>query len=99
VELQENTVGKFWVQAAACVLLVGCASPATGVVPIGSGLYMASNMDQYGGWSGGTVKAALYREAMAFCSKQGKTSLPITSKSEDAGIGRYASAEITFKCE
>lgn len=84
--------------AAAAVALAGCASP-TGIVPIGKGLYMASNMD-YMAWSAGQVKAQLYKDASAFCAKTGKEVVPQGGKSNDASMyGSYASAEIQFTCE
>ena len=82
----------------AALVVAGCASK-TGIVPIGDGLYMASNMDSMA-WSSGGIKAELFKEAHEFCAKQGKALKPINSKGEDATLaGRYASAEIQFRCE
>lgn len=79
--------------------LVGCAGPNTGVVPIGSGVYMASKFGTMLTWSGGSVKADLYREAAEFCAKSGKQVAPLTSSATDSGMATYASAEIQFRCE
>ncbi|WP_225784696.1 hypothetical protein [Xenophilus sp. Marseille-Q4582] len=89
---------KSMIIAAVALGLAGCASK-TGIVPIGDGLYMASNMD-YMAWSSGGIKAELFKEANEFCSKQGKALKPVNSKGEDATLsGRYASAEVQFRCE
>lgn len=81
---------------AASVGLVGCSTP-TGFVPIGDGIYMASNMDGMS-WSGGSVKADLYKQANDFCSKQGKQLSPVSDNANDASALTYASAEIKFRC-
>ena len=78
--------------------LVGCTSP-TGIVPVGSGLYMSSKLGGMGTYSGGQVKAGLVREASAFCAKSGKEVQLVNSKSLDSVTYNYASAEIQFKCE
>lgn len=82
----------------ACLVITGCAAPNTGIVPIGSGQYMLSKMGGLTDWTGGTVKAELYKEGIAFCQKEGKELVPLNSRSEDAGYSKYASAEIQFRC-
>lgn len=83
----------------AAFLLGGCAAtmPNTGIVPIGNGVFMSS---KFGGmeWSGGKVKAELYKDAGEFCAKQGKQVIPLDSTSKDASTSQYASAEIQFRC-
>lgn len=84
--------------------LLGCAvlaltacSSTTGVVPIGSGMYMLGAQD---GWAytGSSVKADLYRQATDFCGRQSKDVEPVNSHGQDYGLGQYASAEIQFRC-
>jgi len=88
---------RFTISMAACISLAACSTP-TGVVPIGDGIYMASDMDGMS-WSGGSVKAGLYKQAGEFCTKQGKEVVPVSDKSNDASaFGNYASAEIKFRC-
>lgn len=83
------------------VVLAGCAAkfdmPETGIIPIGKDMYMSS---KFGGmeWSGGVVKAELYKEAGAFCAKKGLQVVPVDSASKDASQYQYASAEIQFRC-
>lgn len=85
--------------AAAALLATGCATPNTGITPIGSGVYMASKFGSMVTFSGGEVKAELYRDAGQFCAKSGKQVVPVNSTSTDSGLGTYASAEIQFRCE
>ncbi|MGI4779088.1 MAG: hypothetical protein ACRYGA_13390 [Janthinobacterium lividum] len=85
---------SFAITAAA---LGGCVAP-TGIVPIGNGTYMSSKMGGMLDYSGGGVKAELYKEAGAFCVKQGKEVQPMNSTSTDSGLGTYASAEVQFRC-
>lgn len=82
----------------ACLAVVGCAATKTGVVSIGENTYMISNQD-WMAYSGGVVKAELYKEAGAFCTSKGKKLVPGPSTSRDYSYGSSASAEIQFKCE
>jgi hypothetical protein len=81
------------------LLVVACATPNTGVVAIGNGNYMLSKMGGFTQYSGGEVKAELYKEAAAFCAKSAKQVVPGPSTSSDAGVAKYSSAEIQFRCE
>lgn len=85
--------------AAAVLGMAGCATPDTGVVPIGNGVYMHSKFGSALTFSGGQVKAELFQEAAAFCGKQGKQVTPVNSTSKDSGYGTYASAEVQFRCD
>jgi hypothetical protein len=81
-------------------LIAGCAASNTGVVPIGGGLYMLGSQDYSLNYSGSKVKAELYREAAAFCEKQGKQLAPVSDTARDAALySNYASAEIKFRCQ
>lgn len=87
-----------WIGFSVAALVTGCSTP-TGIVPIGEGVYMSSKMD-YMAWSSGKIKADLFTEASEFCRKRNQRSVPLRSTGEDATIaGRYASAEIQFRCE
>lgn len=86
---------------ASCALLIivsGCATPNTGVVEIGKNTYMLSKFGSALTFSGGEVKAELFREAAEFCRKTGMQLVPLDSVSKDSGYGTYASAEIQFRC-
>jgi hypothetical protein len=79
----------------AALLLTACAS--TGVIPKGQDTYMLSKQGTVLS-SGASVKAALFKEAHAWCTARGLEMIVIDERSED-GIpgGNFANAEITFK--
>ena len=87
------------IAVAAVCLMAGCATTDTGITPIGGGQYMLSKLGGMTDFSGGTVKAELYKEAADFCGKAGKQLTPINSTSENSGYGKHASAEIQFRCD
>ena len=77
------------------MLVAACAS--TGVVPMGRDTYMLSKSGTALS-SGATVKASLYREADAWCRKQGLVMVPLSEDSSDGVPGRHlANAEIRFR--
>lgn len=82
----------------AASIATGCATN-TGIVPSGDGNYFASKQ---GGasmnWSGGVLKAELIKEADTFCRNNGKTLVLTSSKTIDATLYNYPSAEIHFIC-
>lgn len=84
--------------AAIASALSGCASTNTGIVQIADDTYMYARQD----WmerSGGVVKAALYKEANAFCSGNGKKFEPLNSTAENRKpYQSWAGAEIQFAC-
>lgn len=82
---------------ATLVWLAGCATD-TGFVRIGQDTYMKSKMGTFTDFSGGVVKARLYKEASDFCNEQGRYISPLGSTSKDSGMATYASAEIQFRC-
>ena len=84
--------------ALAAVGAIGCATPGSGIVEIADDTYMHSKFGSMLTYSGGEVKAELYKEANQFCAAKGKKLKPLNSTSQDSGIGTYASAEIQFKC-
>ena len=78
------------------VLLAGCAGPE--VVPIGRDTYMVAKDGSFTTFGGGAVKAELYKQANAFCESKGKQLMPVNDSSRDSGYGRYANAELQFRC-
>jgi hypothetical protein len=86
-------------QAVASVgLLFVAACDSTGPVPIGPDTYMLSKPGGFFTFSGGSVKADIYREANAFCAQQGKAFMPVTARAINSGPGTPAEAEIEFRC-
>ncbi len=91
---------KKWMAGAALAALAGCGTMSTGVTPIGNGIYMLGAQDYSLNYSGSKVKAELYREADAYCTKQGKKLMPVGDSAVDAAMySNYASAEIKFRCQ
>jgi hypothetical protein len=83
----------------AVIGFAGCATPGSGIVQIADDTYMHSKFGSAFTYSGGEVKAELYKEAGQFCAAKGKKLKPLDSTSKDAGVATYASAEIQFKCQ
>lgn len=80
--------------------LAACGTMSTGVTPIGKGIYMLGAQDYSINYSGSKVKAELYKEAAAYCKKEGKEVAPVSDSAVDAAMySNYASAEIKFRCE
>lgn len=78
-----------------------CACSSGGPVRTGPDTYYLTKKSSGCGFTGGEgSKAALLREANAFCAKQGKQmrTLDATAKNGVPFV-RCASAELTFKCE
>ena len=78
--------------------VIGCATPGSGIVEIADDTYMHSKFGSMLTFSGGEVKAELYKEANQFCAAKGGKLIPLDSVAHDSGIATYASAEIQFKC-
>jgi hypothetical protein len=78
------------------LLIAGCSGP--GVVPMGRDTYMVAKDGSFTTFGGGAVKAELYQEANAFCESKGKQLMPVKDASRDSGYGRYANAELQFRC-
>jgi len=79
----------------ATVTLSACMS--TGIVPQGRDTYMISKQGTALS-SGARVKATLYKEADAWCRKQGLVMVPVSEHTTDGVPGVHlASAEITFR--
>ncbi len=78
-------------------LLSSCAS--TGVVPMDHGTYMIAKRSAQAGLGPPVhTKAAVYREANAFCEKQSKTVETINVDMVDSGFGRPGSVSLQFRC-
>lgn len=78
------------------LFIAGCSGP--GVVPMGRDNYMIAKDGSFTTFGGGAVKAELYEEVNAFCESKGKQLVPVKDASKDSGYGRYANAELQFRC-
>lgn len=79
-------------------IFAGCATLGSGIVEIAPNTYMHSSFGTFTTFSGGEVKAKLYKEGNEFCAMRGKRLEPINSTAHDSGYATYASAEIQFRC-
>lgn len=58
-------------------------------------------MSDTGAWSwssGGNLKAGIYKDAYAFCLKEGKEMMPVSTHQNDADFSTFAQAEVQFRC-
>ncbi len=79
------------------IIFSGCAS--TGVIPMDQDSYFIGKKDgEPGVGVSYTVKAEVYKEAIAFCNKQGKEVKTLESKTIPARPGQLGSTELRFKC-
>lgn len=76
----------------------GCATN-TGVVKIGEDTYMVSRQGWIATQSVGSIKAEAYKEANAYCIKEGKRLMPVSTNATSGVLGRsYPEAELQFMC-
>jgi hypothetical protein len=81
----------------ALLVLTGCAS--TGVITIDKGLYqIAKQAPQVSFGPPVGTKADIYREAGAFCERQGKVIETVKIEEVNQVFGRQGSASLTFRC-
>ena len=77
---------------------VGCAT-TTGIVKISEDTYMLAKQPLLA-HTAGEVKVEIYKEANAFCEKNGKKFIQLSHTGSDYHpYNSYASAEVQFKCE
>jgi len=80
------------------LFLASCSS--TGVILMDEGTYMISSRSaQLGIGPPNGTKAAIYKEANAFCAKKGMSVKTINLKVVDTHIARPGSVELVFRCE
>jgi hypothetical protein len=81
----------------AALALAGCAS--TGVVSMGSGMYLVSKRSpQVGFGPPVAAKADVYKQASEFCTKQDGTVETVDFQGTNSGFAKPASAQLQFKC-
>ena len=82
------------------VVLAGCATPTTGVIPRGDGMHTVTRQGE-GFWvTPDVLKSAAILEADAYCKRSSKGVKVIHTKEIPAGaFGRWPESEILFKCE
>jgi hypothetical protein len=83
--------------AALLIVLSACGSVAK-PVSLGSGTYLITGTGAWSWTSGATVQAELYKEANAFCAKQGKELMPTGGSQRDGGFAQFGLADLQFRC-
>ena len=78
-------------------LAVGCAS--TGVVPMDKGTFMVSKRSAQAGFGPPVgAKADVYKEASAYCAKQGQVVETVEFTMTDSGFAKPGSVSLQFRC-
>ena len=82
------------------IVLMGCATPTTGVVPLSDGLAKVTRQGS-GAWvTTSELKALGIREASAWCETKKQRLRVIDVKEIQARpLGGWPEAEVLFKCE
>lgn len=75
----------------------GCAS-TTGVIPAGKDTFMISREDNGPASSLGSIKAAVYKEANAYCAGQGKVMEIVRETDVPRSFGQFPQTSLHFKC-
>lgn len=88
---------KYSLVVVVIILLTGCKS--TGVIPMGQDSYMIGKKDGSPGLGVSlSNKAAVYREANAFCQAKGLEVMTLHCTTTPAMPGQLGSTELYFKC-
>lgn len=81
------------------IVLSGCASVSSGVIPDGKDSYTVVVSQGRSSASAGDLKAIAYKDAGAFCKKDHKRIETISEKVVQAGLlSDTAEADLRFKC-
>lgn len=91
---------KYFAVMIAAATISGCATPTTGAVPRGDGMYTVTRQGE-GFWvTTDQLRAAATQEAQAVCDRNKKALKVIHTKEIQAGaFGRWPESEVLFKCE
>lgn len=83
----------------AVVILSGCASNSSNIIPIGKEVFTvsASRPILGVGYSKG-AQEAVYYQATTFCEEKGKKTEIIQFEQNPSALGRAANATLQFKC-
>jgi hypothetical protein len=81
----------------AALALAGCAA-STGVIPIGNDTYSISHRDNGPLSSLGALKAAAYKDAIAYCAAKDKKMQVLRSTDVPRSLGQFPETEVQFTC-
>lgn len=89
-----------WSIVASTLMLQACATPSTGVVPLGDGISSVAHQGSSAWVSTNSLKATALQEAGASCQQAGKGIRVVHTREIQAGpFGRWPEAEVLFRCE
>lgn len=78
------------------LFFVGCANP--GIVQLSPDTYVLSREDHAGIFgSASSLKAGVIQDANKFAEKMGKIAIPLSSETQPAGPGKWATFEYQFR--
>lgn len=80
----------------AATALGGCTSSEP--VLVGPETYMLTGTGAWSWSSGDALAGDLYRNAEAFCQRQGNHAMPVSERSVDGSLSRFAQASLRFRC-
>jgi hypothetical protein len=78
--------------------VAGCVVTTHDVHPAGGDTFVAASNDTIGGSSAAAQKVKAFEDANAYCKRQGKEVETVSERGTDSGSGKFASAEIVFRC-
>lgn len=81
----------------AAAFVAGCAS-TTGVIPAGKDTFMISREDNGPASSLGSIEAAVYKEANAYCAGQRKAMEIVRETDVPRSLGQFPQTTLHFKC-
>ena len=85
---------------AAAVVVAGCATPTSGVVPLSDGLHKITHQGSSGFVRVDQLKTAAIQEADSYCSRDRKRVRVVdVTQREARPLGGWPEAEILFRCE
>lgn len=82
---------------ASAIFLFGCSS-TTGVIPTGNDSYMIAKEDNSPMASIGTIKAATFKEAAAFCALKSKALQTVKETDTPRSFGQFPQTTLHFTC-
>jgi hypothetical protein len=85
---------------AASLLLAGCATPTSGVVPLSDGLHKITHQGSSAFVRLDQLKTAAIQEADGYCGRERKRVRVVdVTQREARPLGGWPEAEVLFKCE
>lgn len=78
--------------------LAGCATTGSSITQVGPDTYLYGQMGGATDFSAAALKSRLITDASRYCAAKSQSFELLRDSGYDAALGRYASAEIVFRC-